>query len=132
MTAKLLGAAVFAIAVSACGPTYAPPNAPALPCPQISLEEAEAALRAGAARGTARVYENGTVWLDNGPGIRHCATFTTAMRPCRRPNDYVISYTFPDETVIHVRVPANEQYRFRVGARPTTCEIVNFAPPGSL
>jgi hypothetical protein len=36
----------------------------------------------------------------------------------------VIRYTMPDGSRRHVQVPAGVQYRFRTGAQPTTCEIL--------
>lgn len=113
----------FAV-LSACAPQWAPPNAPTRPCATIDEAAFNAAREAGAAIGRARVYENGTVSLTNGPGVTHCATFNSAMRPCRRPNDYVIEYTPPDGEKFYVRVPANTEYRFNVYAVPNTCQIV--------
>ena len=46
------------------------------------------------------------------------------MRPCRRPNDYVIEYTQADGAKFYVQVPANTEYRFNVNAIPNTCQIV--------
>jgi len=115
-----------AFAVAGCGPTYAPPNAPARACPSISAAEFDAAIRAGAARATASVSENGIVSMDTGPGVVQCATFGgTAMRPCRRPNDFVIRYSLASGETVYVRIPSGAEYRFRVQAQPTPCEIVN-------
>ena len=109
-----------------CGPSYAPVGAPSRPCPEITAAEFEAALAAGAARGDATIHPSGTVDLRFGPGVEHCATYTAAMRPCRRPNDLVIRYEFEDGGQTRfVRAEAGSQYRFNVRARPTTCEIVN-------
>ena len=49
--------------------------------------------------------------ITTGPGVSHCATYNAPMRPCRRPNDYVIDYTTVEGEHIYVRVPANEEYR---------------------
>ncbi|MGE3250595.1 MAG: hypothetical protein AB7J28_13270 [Hyphomonadaceae bacterium] len=123
--------AILALAaLAACGPSYAPPNAPSRACPTITAAEYQSALDAGAARGRARVHASGMVELNNGPGVVHCATYSSGMRPCRRPNDYVIEYTLADGSVTHVRVPANAQYRFNVHRTPTHCEIVNENGPG--
>lgn len=46
---KSFVALLIAAARGACGPSYAPPNAPAIACPQISATEYEAAIQAGAA-----------------------------------------------------------------------------------
>jgi len=110
--------------LGACGPAWAPPNAPTRPCETIDLAAFDAAREEGAAVGRARIYESGMVDLQNGPGVTHCATFSSAMRPCRRPNDYVIEYTQVDGAKLYVRVPANTEYRFNVHAAPNTCEIV--------
>jgi hypothetical protein len=110
--------------LGACGPAWAPPNAPTRPCEAIDLAAFNAAREEGAAVGRARIYESGMVDLQNGPGVTHCATFSSAMRPCRRPNDYVIEYTKVDGARLYVRVPANTEYRFNVHAAPNTCEIV--------
>jgi hypothetical protein len=111
--------------LSACGPSYAPPNAPAIACPQINAAEYDAAIKAGAAYAKATIGEGGMISMDTRPGVVHCATYRSSMRPCRRPNDFVISYASGNGGVTYVRVPAGEQYRFRVNAKPTSCEIVN-------
>ena len=129
------GSLAFALALlSACGPSWAPPNAPTRPCETIDAAAFNAAREAGAAVGRAVIHDSGMVSLDNGPGVSHCATYTrksrawvtarSAMRPCRRPNDYVIEYTKADGDIFYVRVPANTEYRFNVGAAPNTCQIV--------
>lgn len=129
MRAALL--VVTAAALTACGPSYAPPNAPSRPCPEITQAEFEAALEAGAARGDARVYPSGMVDMRFGSGVVHCATFSSTLRPCRRPNDLVIRYEFENGAQTrYVRAEAGSQYRFHVGARPTTCQIVNEDPAG--
>lgn len=113
------------VLLSSCGPSFAPLNTPGRPCPEIDAAAFEAALAAGAARADARIAANGSVTMDTGPGVVHCATFQSSARPCRRPNDFVLRYELPDGAVTHVLVRAQQQYRFRVMARPTTCEIVN-------
>lgn len=110
--------------LAACGPQWAAPNAPTRPCDVIDQAAFNAAREDGAAVGRARIYENGTVSLSNGPGVTHCATFSSTMRPCRRPNDYVIEYTQVGGEKLYVRVPANTEYRFNVYAAPNTCQIV--------
>lgn len=112
------------VLLAACGPAWAPPNAPTRPCDTIDLDEFNAAREAGAAVGRARIHENGSVSLNNGPGVSHCATYSSTMRPCRRPNDYVVEYTQADGEAFHVRVPANTEYRFNVRAVPNTCQVV--------
>jgi hypothetical protein len=111
--------------LGACGPSWAPPNAPARACETISEAAFNQAIEAGAARGDAEIHSSGMVSLNNGPGVVHCATYTSAMKPCRRPNDYVIRYTPEAGEALFVRVPANEEYRFNVRARPHTCEILD-------
>ena len=112
-------------ALAACGPSWAPPNAPAHACETISEAAFNQALEAGAARGDAEIHESGMVSLNNGPGVVHCATYTSTMKPCRRPNDYVIRYATPQGETLHVRVQAGEEYRFNVRNRPHTCEILD-------
>lgn len=121
---RLWAVAAMLALLGACGPAWAPPNAPTRPCETIDLAAFDAAREEGAAVGRARIYESGMVDLQNGPGVTHCATFSSAMRPCRRPNDYVIEYTQVDGAKLYVRVPANTEYRFNVHAAPNTCEIV--------
>lgn len=121
---KVAAMAVGLALLSACGPAWAPANAPTRPCGTIEAAEFNAAREAGATVGRAVIHDNGVVSLDNGPGVRHCATFTSAMKPCRRPNDYVIEYTEPNGDVFYVRVPANTEYRFNVNAAPNTCQII--------
>ncbi|MCX7841206.1 MAG: hypothetical protein N2559_17345 [Anaerolineae bacterium] len=115
---------VLGLALGACEPAFAPPDAPALPCPQISAAEFDAALKAGATGAIATINADGTVAMETGPGSVQCATYRSPLRPCRRPNDFVIRYTFADGRVVHVRVPAGTEYRFRLQAQPTPCEIV--------
>lgn len=110
--------------LAACGPAWAPPNAPTRPCDTIDAAAFNAARENGAAVGRARIYESGMVSLDTGPGVQHCATYNSTMRPCRRPNDYVIEYTQGDGEKFYVRIPANTEYRFNVRAAPNTCQIV--------
>lgn len=127
---KSMPALMLTVLLTGCGPTYAPPGAPARPCTPISESEFDAALRAGATRGDARIAASGVVDMMFGPGPVHCATYSSAMRPCRRPNDLVMRYGIEGGETLYVRVPAESQYRFRAQARPTTCEIVNETPPG--
>lgn len=112
------------LVLCACGPSWAPPNAPTRPCEIIDASAFNAAREGGAAVGRARIYDNGTVSLNTGPGVQHCASFNSTMKPCRRPNDYVIEYTQANDEVFYVRVPANTEYRFNVHATPNTCQIV--------
>lgn len=121
---RYISAALMLAFLSACGPAWAPPNAPTRPCETIDEAAFNAAREAGAAVGRARIYESGMVDLQNGPGVTHCATYSSTMRPCRRPNDYVIEYTQVDGAKLYVRVPANTEYRFNVHAVPNTCQIV--------
>lgn len=119
------GSLAFALALlSACGPSWAPPNAPTRPCETIDAAAFNAAREGGAAVGRARIHESGMVSMDIGPGVSHCATYTSTMRPCRRPNDLVIEYTQVNGELLYVRVPANTEYRFNVQAVPNTCQIV--------
>jgi len=125
MKAKALHALALALmALAACGPAWAPPNAPTRPCDIVSEAAYNAAREAGAAQGRARIHENGMVSLDTGPGVSHCATYNSTMRPCRRPNDYAIEYTQVDGTKFYVLIPAGAEYRFNVRALPNTCQIV--------
>lgn len=124
---RMSGLMVVLSMLAACGPAWAPPDAPTIPCETISEAQYNAAREAGAAQGRARIYENGTVTLSTGPGVQHCATFSSTMRPCRRPNDYVIEYTQTDGSKLYVMAPANSEYRFDVRARPHTCQIVRAA-----
>jgi hypothetical protein len=111
-------------ALSACEPYYAPADAPAHPCPIISSAEFDAAIAAGASQATAHVGASGIVSMETGPGIKQCARFRGgAMKPCRRPNDFVIHYTVENGASFHVRVPAGEEYRFNIRRAPNTCEI---------
>jgi len=116
----LTGSALLA----SCGPSYAPPNAPAKACAEISAADFAAAVKAGATQGDATISQSGIVSIDIGPGVVQCASFKSTVTPCRRPNDFVIRYSLADGTKTHVRVAAGEEYRFRLAARPTTCEII--------
>jgi hypothetical protein len=127
---RTLGLAGCLALLAACGPAWAPPNAPARPCDIVDAAAAAAAREAGAAFARARVSEGGMVSMETGPGVVHCATYTSAMKPCRRPNDFVIEYTPSEGEAFFVLVPANAEYRFRAQAVPNTCEIVLLpAPP---
>lgn len=111
--------------LAGCGPAYAPKNAPAHACPLITADAYEAAKAAGAAWAVARVHENGVASMTNGPGVVHCATFRSALKPCRRPNDFVIRYELPDDSAEHVIVPKGETYRFNLARGPVHCEILD-------
>lgn len=111
----------------ACGPAWAPAHAPAIPCPAISQSDFDAAVADGAARARATIGADGVVSMETGPGVVHCSTGPAANRVCRRPDDLVIRYRLGDGSDRLVRVPAGAQYRFRLAARPTTCEILT--PP---
>jgi hypothetical protein len=115
---------VCLLGLGGCGPAWSPLSAPSKPCQTISEIEFNTAVEAGAARGDAKIAKDGTVSLTNGPGVVHCATYTSALKPCRRPNDYVIRYDTEEGAPQFVLVPANEEYRFNVKARPHTCEIL--------
>ena len=117
-------AMALAAVLAGCGPSWAPPNAATTPCEIVDEATATAAREAGAAFGRARIHESGMVSLTTGPGIQHCATFSSTMRPCRRPNDYVIEYTPVEGEIFFVLVPANTEYRFNVHAAPNTCQVV--------
>jgi len=121
MRSVILGSALATLC--ACGPAWAPPNAPTTPCEIVSEAAYNAAREAGAASARATVHDT---WVDmtTGPGVVHCATFTSAMRPCRRPNDLVIEYRQEGAETFYVLVPANAEYRFNVRAAPNTCQIV--------
>lgn len=116
--------AASVLVLAACGPTWSRPGSPAYACPTITQAEYEQAIAAGAARATARIHTNGVVDLQSGPGVQHCATYSSTPRVCRRPVDYVIAYTTAEDDQIYVRVPANAEFRFDVHNRPHTCEIL--------
>ncbi len=111
--------------LAACGPSFAPLNAPTVPCASISEAEYRTFRENGAASAVARIHESGMVDMTAGPGVRHCATFNSSIRPCRRPNDFVIEYTLVDGSKHYVHVPPNTEYRFVVTARPTTCQVLD-------
>ncbi|MBL8550053.1 MAG: hypothetical protein JNJ73_08700 [Hyphomonadaceae bacterium] len=112
-------------ALAACGPAWAPGDAPSHPCPRISAAEFERAIADGATRGTVRVFASGVSDRITGPGVEHCATFKgSAIKPCRRPNDYVLSFEIESGESFYVRVEAGEEYRFRPQNAPNTCEIL--------
>ncbi|WP_326525389.1 hypothetical protein [Sphingomonas sp.] len=124
-TTLLIYVAAGGCLVAGCGEPFASIHAPGRPCTAITAADHAAAIAAGAASGTASVSAGGTVSLSNGPGVVHCATFKSPLKPCRRPSDYVIDYTLADGSKAFVKVPANQQYRFRLAAAPTTCEFVD-------
>jgi hypothetical protein len=111
--------------LAACGPSFAPLNSPTLPCASISEAEYRTLRENGAASGVARMHASGMTEMTVGPGVVHCATYNSNIRPCRRPNDFVIAYTLADGTMHYVHVPPNTEYRFIVQARPTTCQILD-------
>lgn len=115
---------VSLLALAACGPAWAPANAPTAPCETIGEAAYRVALDAGAASAHAEIHDDGSVAMANGPGVVHCSTFTSALRVCRRPVDLVIVYTQTDGAKLYVRVPANTEYRFNVHAAPNTCQVV--------
>jgi hypothetical protein len=115
---------VIVSVLAACGPSWSPSNSPADPCPMIDEAAYNAAREAGAAHGTAEIKADGSVRLNAGPGVSHCATYSSVPKVCRRPNDYVIAYTQVDGSKFYVRVSANAEYRFDIHSAPNTCEIV--------
>ncbi|MBL8544954.1 MAG: hypothetical protein JNL81_00735 [Hyphomonadaceae bacterium] len=121
---KRASLALAVVALAACGPAWAPPNAPTRPCDIVDAAAFNAAREGGAAVGRARIHDNGVVSLTTGPGVQHCATYNSSMKPCRRPNDYVIEYTQTDGGIFYVHIPANTAYRFNVRAAPNTCQII--------
>lgn len=112
------------LVLASCGPAFAPLNAPTVPCASISAGEFQSLRESGAASAVARIHESGMVDMTTGPGVVHCATFNSSIRPCRRPNDFVIEYTLADGAKHYVHVPPNTEYRFVVSARPTTCQVL--------
>lgn len=106
-------------------PSGAPSDAPSRACATITRAEFDAALAAGAVRGTARVAADGKVDMSFGPGVVSCATMKgSAIKPCKRPTDLVIEYTPAGTAPFFVKVPAGSEYRFRVERAPNTCEIL--------
>ncbi len=106
-------------------PSGAPGDAPSRACAEISRAEFDAALAAGAVRGTARAAADGTMEMNFGPGVVSCATAKgSAIKPCKRPTDLVIEYTSAAAAPFFVKVPAGAEYRFRGGRGPNTCEIL--------
>jgi hypothetical protein len=114
--------AVGLTGLAGCG-GFAGPHAKGEPCPEISEARFAALVEAGATRADATVHASGMIDMTTGPGVVQCAS-GPQPRACRRPNDLVIRYTMTDGARRHVQVPAGKQYRFRVAARPTSCEIV--------
>lgn len=111
------------LALAGCGPAWAPIDAPTTPCALIDEATYQAARAAGAAHARASIHRDGSVSIVNGPGVVQCATFSSAMRPCRRPVDFVIEYRQPGGEIFYVHVPARAEYRFNVHAAPNTCQI---------
>jgi hypothetical protein len=111
--------------LAACGPSFAPLNAPTLPCASISEAQYRTLRENGAASAVARMHPGGMTEMTTGPGVVHCATYRSNIRPCQRPNDFVIEYTLPDGAKHYVHVPPNTEYRFVVGATPTTCQVLD-------
>jgi hypothetical protein len=110
------------VALSACG-GFSGPHAKGEPCPQISEARFAELVETGATRADATVHASGMIDMTTGPGVVQCAS-GPKPRACRRPNDLVIRYTWPDGSRRHVHVAAGAQYRFRVASQPTSCEIV--------
>lgn len=123
------GFALILSMLGACGPAWSPPSAPTRPCDIVGEADANAAREAGATFGRAQVRDDGSVWLSTGPGVEHCSTYTSAMKTCRRPNEYVIEYTQPNGEKFFVLIPRDTEYRFNVHAAPNTCQIVLPLPP---
>lgn len=107
-------------------PGGAPGDAPSRSCPTISRAEFDAALAAGAVRGTARVASDGSAEMNFGPGVVSCATVKgSAIKPCKRGTDLVIEYNPAGAAAFFVKVPAGSEYRFRPARAPNTCEILD-------
>lgn len=113
------------LALLGCGPAWAPADAPSRPCERIDRAGFEAAVSAGATRATADIGDGGVFSVTTGPGVVHCATAQgSTLKPCRRPNDFVIEVRQANQEPQFVRVPKNTEYRFRAGRGADICEIV--------
>lgn len=106
--------------LAACEP---PLDGPAHACPEISEQDYQAAITAGAASARASLSADGIGSVSES-GSKQCVTYQTALKTCRRPVDFVIRYTLADGMVRYVRVAKGEAYRFNIHARPTSCEII--------
>jgi hypothetical protein len=115
---------VASICLTACGPGFAPPDAPGVACPIITKSQFDDAKDAGALIGRGKISANGVTTLDIGPGTVRCNNMPTAKRTCVRPRDFAIEYKLSDDQPIYVLIPKQTQYRFNVHARPTPCEVV--------
>lgn len=120
----VLGLLGGVLLLSGCGEPFADPNSAGKPCATISKASFDRAIEDGAVKGVAKYRSNGTVTETIGAGVMHCATSKMPNRICRRPKDLVIEYTLENSAKTYVKVRAEQQYRFRLGAKPTTCEIM--------
>ncbi len=111
-----------AAGLAGCG-GFAGPHAKGEPCPEISEARFAELVESGATRADATVHASGMIDMTTGAGVVQCAS-GPQPRACRRPNDLAIRYTMADGSRRHVHVAAGAQYRFRVAAQPTSCEIV--------
>ena len=114
--------------LSACGPSFAPPDAPTAACPTITKSQFDNAKDAGAVIGRGKVSANGVTTLDIGPGTVRCNNMPTAKKTCIRPRDFAIEYKLSDDRLIYLLIPSQTQYRFNVHARPTPCQVVVATP----
>lgn len=96
------------------------------PCEAITEAQYQAAIDAGAANVVVQEQGDGTVsYSESLGGWKQCSTHKGAPKVCRRQRDLVVRFTTADATVHHVLVPQGKRYRFRLQAKPTTCELAD-------
>jgi hypothetical protein len=114
----------LALTLTSCGPKYSSPDAPATACRNISKAQFDAAVTAGAARAVAKISTADIVSMNTGSGVKHCSSFKGSKQICRRPNDFVIQYTLPNDQVRFVIIPKDREYRLNMNRKPIPCEVV--------
>lgn len=117
--------ATCTFALASCGPKYSPPNAPSTACRAITKTQFDTAIAVGAAHAQANIKTSGRVDMTIGSGVKQCSSFKGSKQICRRPTDFVIQYTLPNDQVRFVTIPKNREYRLNIQRKPIPCEVVN-------
>lgn len=101
-------------------------NKPSTPCPEISEEEFESALRAGSTRADIELSPGGVLSSTIGASMKTCRSAQGAIgrEVCRRSRDLVVKYKTPERGVFHVKVPAGTWHRFEARGSPGACRIL--------
>ena len=120
---RLAAATVALSALSACGPSFAPADAPTRACERIDRAAFDAAIAGGAVHAVANLGEISSIGKPT--GVVHCATYSgSTLKPCRRPDDFVLEARMDGQEPFYVKIPKNTDYRFHANLGADFCKII--------